>query len=91
MQHCLCHTGVADCAQEENGSAGLLEIRGEGTLHPKPDQDRPQTCRNWDPCARDQEAAPGRLNMDRLGAMKTFVRVIETGSFSAAAKYLNVG
>ena len=28
--------------------------------------------------------------MDRLGAMETFVRVMETGSFSAAAKHLNV-
>lgn len=29
--------------------------------------------------------------MDRLAAMETFVRVIETGSFSAAARSLNVG
>ena len=29
--------------------------------------------------------------MDRLGLMKTFVRVLETGSFSAAARHLNVG
>jgi len=29
--------------------------------------------------------------MDRLIAMETFVRVVETGSFSAAAKRLNVG
>jgi DNA-binding transcriptional LysR family regulator len=29
--------------------------------------------------------------MDRLAAMETFVRVIETGSFSAAARALNVG
>jgi DNA-binding transcriptional LysR family regulator len=29
--------------------------------------------------------------MDRLGAMETFVRVFETGSFSAAARLLNVG
>jgi DNA-binding transcriptional LysR family regulator len=29
--------------------------------------------------------------VDRLGAMETFVRVMETGSFSAAAKHLNVG
>ena len=29
--------------------------------------------------------------MDRLAAMETFVRVVETGSFSAAARYLNVG
>ena len=29
--------------------------------------------------------------MDRLGAMETFVRVVETGSFSAAARDLNVG
>jgi DNA-binding transcriptional LysR family regulator len=28
--------------------------------------------------------------VDRLGAMETFVRVMETGSFSAAAKHLNV-
>ena len=29
--------------------------------------------------------------MDRLAAMETFVRVVETGSFSAAARALNVG
>jgi DNA-binding transcriptional LysR family regulator len=29
--------------------------------------------------------------MDRLAAMETFVRVVETGSFSAAARTLNVG
>jgi DNA-binding transcriptional LysR family regulator len=29
--------------------------------------------------------------MDRYQAMATFVRVVETGSFSAAARYLNVG
>ena len=29
--------------------------------------------------------------MDRLGAMETFVRVVETGSFSAAARDRNVG
>ena len=29
--------------------------------------------------------------MDRLVAMETFVRVIEAGSFSAAAKQLRVG
>jgi DNA-binding transcriptional LysR family regulator len=29
--------------------------------------------------------------MDRLGAMETFVYVVETGSFSAAARRLNVG
>lgn len=29
--------------------------------------------------------------MDRLGAMVTFVRVVDTGSFSAAARQLNVG
>ena len=29
--------------------------------------------------------------MDRLGVMEAFVRVIETGSFSAAAKQLHVG
>ncbi len=29
--------------------------------------------------------------MDRLGAMETFVRVVETGSFSAAARDLKVG
>ena len=29
--------------------------------------------------------------MDRLRIMKTFVRVLETGSFSAAARHLNVG
>lgn len=29
--------------------------------------------------------------MDRLAAMETFVRVVDTGSFSAAARYLNIG
>ncbi len=29
--------------------------------------------------------------MDRLAVMKTFVRVLETGSFSAAARQLNIG
>lgn len=29
--------------------------------------------------------------MDRLAVMETFIRVVETGSFSAAAKHLNVG
>lgn len=29
--------------------------------------------------------------MDRLAAMRTFVRVVEAGSFSAAAEYLNIG
>ena len=29
--------------------------------------------------------------MDRLAAMETFVRVVETGSFSATARLLNVG
>jgi DNA-binding transcriptional LysR family regulator len=29
--------------------------------------------------------------MDRLGLMETYVRVLETGSFSAAARHLNVG
>jgi len=29
--------------------------------------------------------------MDRLAAMETFVRVVETGSFSAAARHLDVG
>jgi hypothetical protein len=29
--------------------------------------------------------------VDRLAAMETFVRVVETGSFSAAARVLNVG
>src|SRR5690242_5117585 len=29
--------------------------------------------------------------MDRLMAMNTFIRVIETGSFSAAARHLRVG
>jgi DNA-binding transcriptional LysR family regulator len=31
------------------------------------------------------------MGMDRLAAMETFVRVVETGSFSAAARLLNVG
>jgi DNA-binding transcriptional LysR family regulator len=29
--------------------------------------------------------------MDRLSAMETFVRVVDTGSFSAAARILNIG
>jgi len=29
--------------------------------------------------------------MDRLAAMEVFVRVVETGSFSAAARHLRVG
>lgn len=29
--------------------------------------------------------------MDRLAVMETFVRVVETGSFSAAARHLNIG
>ena len=29
--------------------------------------------------------------MDRLKVMETFIRVVETGSFSAAAKHLNIG
>ncbi|MBN8904330.1 MAG: LysR family transcriptional regulator, partial [Rhodospirillales bacterium] len=29
--------------------------------------------------------------MDRFQAMATFARVVETGSFSAAARHLNVG
>jgi DNA-binding transcriptional LysR family regulator len=31
------------------------------------------------------------MGMDRLAAMEAFVRVVETGSFSAAARALNVG
>jgi DNA-binding transcriptional LysR family regulator len=31
------------------------------------------------------------MEMDRLAAMETFVRVVETGSFSAAARMLNLG
>jgi DNA-binding transcriptional LysR family regulator len=31
------------------------------------------------------------LIVDRLSVMETFIRVVETGSFSAAAKHLNVG
>jgi len=34
---------------------------------------------------------PEENNMDRYQAMATFVRVVETGSFSAAARLLNVG
>src|ERR1700738_5368448 len=33
----------------------------------------------------------GGAEMDRLAAMETFVRVIEAGSFSSAAKQLRVG
>ena len=38
-----------------------------------------------------QEIVPGGMTMDRLAVMETFVRVLETGSFSAAARQLNVG
>src|ERR1700677_637329 len=31
------------------------------------------------------------MDMDRLAAMQTFVKVVETGSFSAAARQLRVG
>src|SRR3981189_2744524 len=31
------------------------------------------------------------MSMDRLAAMQAFVRVVETGSFSAAARALNMG
>src|SRR6202020_2024394 len=34
---------------------------------------------------------PKGNDMDRYQAMETFVRVVETGSFSAAARTLNVG
>ncbi|WP_310302061.1 LysR family transcriptional regulator [Sphingomonas sp. BE270] len=34
---------------------------------------------------------PRRNDVDRYQAMATFVRVVETGSFSAAARHLNVG
>lgn len=38
-----------------------------------------------------EEWGLGGKRMDRLAAMETFVRVVETGSFSAAARTLNVG
>jgi DNA-binding transcriptional LysR family regulator len=31
------------------------------------------------------------MNMDRFQAMKTYIRVVETGSFSAAARDLRIG
>jgi DNA-binding transcriptional LysR family regulator len=31
------------------------------------------------------------MPMDRLAAMETFVRVVDTGSFSAAARQLRIG
>src|SRR3569623_346592 len=31
------------------------------------------------------------MNMDRLSAMEAFVRVVETGSFSAAARQMRIG
>jgi DNA-binding transcriptional LysR family regulator len=34
---------------------------------------------------------PESISMDRLAVMEAFVRVVETGSFSAAARHLNVG
>src|SRR4029077_8233320 len=33
----------------------------------------------------------GRTMMDRLASMETFIRVVETGSFSGAARQLRVG
>ena len=38
-------------------------------------------------CAQSSEEHP----IDRLTAMETFVHVVETGSFSAAAKRLGIG
>src|SRR5437763_11086720 len=34
---------------------------------------------------------PGENKMDRLASMETFIRVVETGSFSGAARQLRVG
>jgi DNA-binding transcriptional LysR family regulator len=34
---------------------------------------------------------PKSINVDRLAVMETLVRVVETGSFSAAARHLNIG
>src|SRR5689334_13597913 len=34
---------------------------------------------------------PAENRMDRLASMETFVRVVETGSFSGAARQLRVG
>lgn len=31
------------------------------------------------------------MSVDRLAVMQTFIRVVDTGSFSAAARYLNIG
>src|SRR5689334_3266309 len=41
--------------------------------------------------SRSVRPFPGAMAMDRLAAMETFVRVVETGSFSAAARILDVG
>ena len=40
---------------------------------------------------RLKKSSGGPVVMDRLALMETFVRVLETGSFSAAARHLNVG
>src|SRR5918996_1791184 len=37
------------------------------------------------------KSSGGLVVMDRLALMETFVRVLETGSLSAAARHLNVG
>jgi DNA-binding transcriptional LysR family regulator len=41
--------------------------------------------------ANIQDIVRWSTRMDRLAVMETFVRVLESGSFSAAAKHLNVG
>jgi hypothetical protein len=38
-----------------------------------------------------QDIIPESVSMNRLAVMETFVRVVETGSFSAAAKHSNIG
>src|SRR5258708_39413262 len=40
---------------------------------------------------KPQTSVPGGTIVDRLTAMETFVCVVESGSFSAAARLLNVG
>jgi DNA-binding transcriptional LysR family regulator len=38
-----------------------------------------------------QQNCPGRSRMNRLAAMEAFVRVVDAGSFSAAARHLHLG
>src|ERR1700722_3019878 len=41
--------------------------------------------------ARRSRRNSWRLSMDRMAVMETYIRVLESGSFSTAARHLNVG